>query len=544
MTTVKRIFTVNGKPFFPIGGQASSSGGYNENESEMGFKAVKLLHGNTLLIQVYWEQVEPEEGRFDFSAVDSLINSARRHGIKLVLLWYATWKNANMDYTPAWIKNNPDRFQWVTSPSGVKLWTLSPHCKETFEADKKAFTAFCKHIKMRDAKEQTVIGLQVENEPGILGSNRDYGPEAQAIFDSPVPAKVMTALKKSGSGPAYEIWQQAGGKKSGSWPEIFGNQAGEFMTAWAIATFIDGVAEAGKAVYNIPMYTNVWESAHPMWSQPGDAYPCGCGVYKVLDLYKWVTPHLDMIAPDIKSLDSRTYEELCKQYSREDNPFFLPETPATVALFTAIAKYNLLGYHRMGYLESIVAEDGSARPDSQVGVDTIRIAAAAIPLILKYQGTGKIHAVAQEENVDQDWIEFDGYIGRVQYNAGARYLALKDWRHTPVDLYAQATDSLAKGQAGGRGRGLVFQTGKHEFFMVGAGYWLFLRPKTELAEVNPLKFYNNIQTGRQIQVDEGHFDENGVYVVDRRRNGDQISAGLWLEANIGVLRVRMCDFKE
>ena len=30
------------------------------------------------------------------------------------------------------------------------------------------------------------------------------------------------------------------------------------MSAWSVGTYIDGVAAAGKAVYDIPMYQNAW----------------------------------------------------------------------------------------------------------------------------------------------------------------------------------------------------------------------------------------------------------------------------------------------
>ena len=91
MTEVKRVFKVNGKPFFPVGGQSSSSSAYSDKESIPAFEAVKLLHGNTLLTDVYWEVIEPEEGKFDFSSVDRLIANARRYGLRLILLWFATW---------------------------------------------------------------------------------------------------------------------------------------------------------------------------------------------------------------------------------------------------------------------------------------------------------------------------------------------------------------------------------------------------------------------------------------------------------------------
>jgi len=43
-------------------------------------------------------------------------------------------------------------------------------CKANLEADKKVFAALCEHLKATDSTEQTVIGLQVENEPGILAA--------------------------------------------------------------------------------------------------------------------------------------------------------------------------------------------------------------------------------------------------------------------------------------------------------------------------------------------------------------------------------------
>ena len=251
MTVIKRVFKVNGKPFFPLGSEFIYVSGYSirdQSQTDAAFKLVNEAHGNTALIPVYWDEVEPEEGKFDFTSVDALIASARRHDVKLIPLWFATWKNGNMDFTPSWIKTNTRRFKRVISPTGSEVWVLSSHCKANYEADKKAFTAFCKHLKATDSAEQTVIGIQVENEPGIMGSDRDYSKEAQTEFDSPVPAKLTAAMQKTGKGRIYDIWQKAGGKKSGTWPELFGWEAGEIMTAWSIASYIDKIIEAGKTV--------------------------------------------------------------------------------------------------------------------------------------------------------------------------------------------------------------------------------------------------------------------------------------------------------
>lgn len=55
---------------------------------------------NTVLAVVSWEQTEPEEGRFDFTVVDNLLEDARQNGMKLALLWFGSWKNGITSYTP------------------------------------------------------------------------------------------------------------------------------------------------------------------------------------------------------------------------------------------------------------------------------------------------------------------------------------------------------------------------------------------------------------------------------------------------------------
>jgi hypothetical protein len=538
MTSIKRVFKVDGRPFFTVGGQAQNSSGYNDAESETAFKAVKLLHGNTLEIPVYWNQVEPEEGKFDWTSVDALLNSARRHGVKLVLLWFATWKNGNMDYSPAWVKSDPQRFKRVVSATGKSVWVLSSHCQANQDADRKAFTAFCEHLKARDSAEHTVIAIQIENEPGILGSDRDYGPEAQAQFDAPVPAELVTRMKAAGAGRVYDLWQQAGAKRSGSWSKMFGWAGGELMTAWSIATYIDRLAEAGKAIMDVSMYINVWLGEQG-WAIAGESYPSGGSVGKVLDIFKWCTPHVDLIAPDIYIADSRGYEAICAIYARDDNPLFVPESSPFGSnvwnMYRAIAEYSAIGYHFFA-IENIVGEDGKARPEMQPIVDSMRTVAAVAPLLLKYQGTGKIHAVIQEENLASQRLDLDGCLAVVEFGEGFPRFISRDWRHRPdwVSLRPSADTK--------RGCGLVIQASEKELYLVGAHYRLNLRPKLSPDLLDPSAWgpWSSRQVG-YIRVDEGHLDEQGRFIADRERNGDEISSGLWVEPDIGVLRVILSD---
>jgi len=548
MAKVRRVFMADGKPFYPLGAQADNQSGRSDGESETAFKTVKMLHGNTLEIPVHWEQIEPKEGKFEFSSVDMLLASAKRYDLKLILLWFATWFTGTMDFTPAWVKEDPQRFKRVVSPAGKEMWTLSPHCRANLEADRNAFTALCKHLKAKDSTEQVVIGIQVENEPGIAGSDRDYSPEGQAEFDSPVPAKLVAAMKAAGKGRVYDIWKQAGGKKSGTWAELFGWEAGEIMTAWSIANYIDSVADAGKAAYDIPMYINVWMMAYPLWSLPGTHYAAGGAVSRVLDIYKWSTPHIDIIAPDIYIRDTKGFEFACASYARDDNPLFLPESVQEVTdggkssqmwnTFRAIADYNLIGCFFFG-VEYIVTKDGSFRPEFRMLVENFQCIAAVIPLLLKYQGTGQVHALAQDEFVNAQEFDFDGYKGLAQFGGGQAHAEWKNWRHPPDETFYKEPPS-----DNNRGRGLIIQAGKREFYLVGANYRLILRPKPSFDMTQaPLPVPDLIFTmlSPYLSVEEGHFDRNAEFVAERRRNGGQVFNGIWVEPDCGVVRVIMSN---
>jgi len=41
------------------------------------------------------EQIEARQGQFDFSFLDTLLAEAREHRVRLILLWFATWKNGS-----------------------------------------------------------------------------------------------------------------------------------------------------------------------------------------------------------------------------------------------------------------------------------------------------------------------------------------------------------------------------------------------------------------------------------------------------------------
>ncbi|MFO1339571.1 MAG: beta-galactosidase, partial [Burkholderiaceae bacterium] len=105
----RAALVVDGAPYLVLGAQVHNSSNYPEALKQV-WPAVADLGANTVSVPVAWEQVEPLEGRFDFGFVATLLAQARQHGVRLVLLWFGTWKNTSPQYTPAWVKTDNQRF--------------------------------------------------------------------------------------------------------------------------------------------------------------------------------------------------------------------------------------------------------------------------------------------------------------------------------------------------------------------------------------------------------------------------------------------------
>jgi len=129
---------VDGKPFLILGGQIHNSSSW-PSELPQVWESMAALHANTIEAPVYWEQLEPHEGQFDYANVDQLVEGARAHNLHLVVLWFGTWKNGNMHYAPSWVKDDTKRFPHTVRPDGEPIDVLSPISHNTLEADKTAF---------------------------------------------------------------------------------------------------------------------------------------------------------------------------------------------------------------------------------------------------------------------------------------------------------------------------------------------------------------------------------------------------------------------
>ncbi|MRG45190.1 hypothetical protein GFS24_08690 [Chitinophaga sp. SYP-B3965] len=487
-------FLVDGKPFLVLGAQLWNSSSW-PYIMEKTWPQLRELQCNTLEAPVYWQNVEPEPGKYNFRELDSLIAGARRENIRLILLWFGSYKNGSSQYAPEWMLSRPDLYPRMKDAGGGELQLLSPVAQANLDADKKAFSAMMRHLKKTDVKEQTVILVQVENEAGSLGTDRDYSDVANAVFNSAVPAKLVQQL----------------GKKSGTWKEVFGVDAPESFNAYHIARYINEVAEGGKQEYALPMYTNAWLREH-RFQRPGD-YPSGGPTSNMLHIWKATAPNMVLLAPDIYQNNLAAIDDLCTKYSGPDNPLFIPETGKGPDFaryhFHMLGNYDALGVAVYG-IDPFSADPHDERrkeklDDKFAGIAAnYRLLRGALNEVMALQGTGRLKAVIEEHNRPDQLVNFDGYDILFTYG-------FPTW----------------KKDRSPSGRALVAQLAENEFLLIGFDAKFQFRPT----------YGSGAQSAEIVAVEEGYYSE-GKWVRKRFWNGDEVYHSTLLQEGV-ILKIKL-----
>ncbi|MET9730201.1 DUF5597 domain-containing protein [Streptomyces sp. NPDC006458] len=350
---------VNGEPYLIRGIELHNSTASSPEYLQPLWQQFVDAGVNTVLAPVSWEMVEPREGEFDFSVVDAVLVAARQHGLKLVLLWFGSWKNGSSSYAPSWVKLDSERFPLQTDEAGHTLDNLSPFSAANRDADAAAFAAFMEHLSHADSRSGTVIMVQVENELGLLGPARSYGPDALAAWAAPVPATLLKALREKAS-PHVSA---PAGSVHPSWGDLDGDEdrKAELFMAWHYALYAGYVAAAGLQRHDVPLFTNAWlDSSVPDEVNPNDlavaggqtpgVYPSGGPLPHVDFAWKLAAPAIEFLAPDVYFGD---FEIPFKGYADTNATFFVPEMRAdshgVSHTFLAIGKYGAIGVAPFGF---------------------------------------------------------------------------------------------------------------------------------------------------------------------------------------------------
>ncbi len=491
----KKRLMVDGKPFVALSGELhNSSASSLDYMEEKVWPALRPLHMNSVILPVAWETIEPKEGKFDFSLVDGLIAAARKEGLRLIILWFGLWKNGNSTYIPGWVKQQSSgedaRFFRARDGYGKPLGCISPFCTAAVTADAAAFKKLMEHIAEVDADQRTVIAVQVENEIGVLGADRDYCAAAEKALKDPVPAAVAG-------------WYGV----SGDWETAFGRDAGEMMMAWQYAGAVEKIASQGKSAYPLPMYVNAWLQQHP---DRAGAYPCGGPIAKVKELWALAAPSIDAFAPDIYV---NSYRAVCDEYATNGNPLFIPEVRATKDsasfLFYAVGRHDALCFSPFG-IEDLFGGRTDAMEDNllnilNIGADAFQSEGAGERLAAAYDIVGNMQEIIAQAHRDGRIHAF------LEYHEAGTMIPLE--KYDAQIAYVGASESFFGGAGKSKDSavsgGFIIELDPDSFILCGSGYTVRFLPKPgDAAQVEVLK------------KEEGRY-EQGVWMPGRVLNGDE-----------------------
>ncbi|HEY4195639.1 MAG TPA: DUF5597 domain-containing protein [Mucilaginibacter sp.] len=482
----RHALLVDGAPYLILGGQVHNSNAWPAMFPGV-WSAVKEMHANTLEIPVYWEQVEPEPGKFNFSIVDILLSQARQHQVRLVFLWFGTWKNGSNHYMPEWMKRDASKYPNVAGRNGKLIDSPSPHFKATLEADIKAFTSLTTHLKEADP-QHTVIMMQVENEPGTWDSVRDFSATAQKLFEGKVPEALLK--------PEVLKSLNVNETKANTWQSVFGDRADEYFHAWHVANYIGQVVAAGKKAYPLPMYVNA-ALRDPLTNPPATHYESGGATDNVIPIWKAAAPAIDLLAPDIYLSGSERVLKVIDLYHRPDNVLFVPEAgliPDNAKYLYSVIANNGIGFSPFGIDENTVNSTHDINPNLVPFAHEYESIAPMMRELAKWDFEGKVDAVVEHEDHMQQTID------------------LGSWQ--AIVTFGERQGGTVHPNKEPSGKLMIVRLGEDEFLLTGT-----------LCSVKfiPLK-KNAGRAWQYLKVEEGQYDK-GQFKMLRILNGDETDWG-------------------
>jgi len=434
---------------------------------------------------------------------------ARQQHLHLVFLWFGSWKNAFSEYAPEWVLSDTKRFPRAVSTEGLPLEILSPLGEEMVRADSRAFAALMRHLHERDAEQQTVLMMQVENEVGYLGvGGRDRSDAANRLFQGQVPTDLKNYLGTHATQVSPELAAHFNATGH-TWKEMFGDAAAEIFMAWEYGLFVNKVAKAGKAEYSLPMYMNAQLPAE--FEQAGE-YPSGGPHPYFQAVYRAAAPSIDFYSPDIYWPDFGYWVD---RYKAVGNPVFVPEARLGGAPWNALYTYGeARGFGFSPFDVDSISGDGSGSSDSVRIADLYAELSSISGQTLQAQETGKIRGLVLHETSPRasQTVSLGGFLFRAMLS--------RSWP--------------AKQLLASDGGMMVIESAPSEFFVIGSGLTVtFLRDPDVDEQIAGIASIERVS------------DMDGRWIAERLLNGDQSDQGreLLMDSHqFRIYRVRLFTY--
>ena len=451
----RKLLYVDGEPFLILGLQLNCDSCYDPATMDRLLKNARKMGCNSVALLLYWRLIEPEEGKYDFSILQAMLDSAKRHDLKIVLVWFGAYKNATMHYAPDWLIEDPKRFRRVQRADGTELrYQACFRCEQTLEKDRSAVAAVFAYLREHD-RERSVILFQVNNETGVLGgTDRCYCAECREKY-------------------AAEDYETR-----------YPGRAAEAFMAESNLRYQEAVAEAARREYDLPCYMNAWLAFPNPTSRAGYTYPGGGPVFRVLDIFCKQKKNIDFVSPDIYVTGYRDFHRICSDYSRENNPLYIAEhglgrdSRAYKNVYYAIGTFAALGFDPWAIdcafpdvMEPPLCDAVHERWNDEaydILESYLPIRSAMIP-VAENMGTDRLRTWVQEEGEKESFFEFDDACIQIGFSNNAQ------------------NSGSCNFQAGGTraaSRGMVIRLGDKKYLTLGCKSFVqFLDPEGHPAEI-------------------------------------------------------------
>jgi beta-galactosidase GanA len=284
-------------------------------------------------------------------------------------------------------------------------------------------------------------------------------------------------------------------------------------------------------VYDLPMYVN---NALREPVQPGATpapwkadFASGGPTYDTIGIYRAAAPHIDISAPDIYMPESKRVGATLALFQRPDNALLVPEMGNAAGYARYV--YEIIGKGSLGvapfgidYFEYSNYPLGAKATDKHMVEPFAKVFGVFAPMQrtwAKWAFEGRTWGVAEGDDRAPQSVDADGWKVNLtfrEFQFGEREY-LKDKNEYPA-----GSEQPAGGVA-------IAQVGPNEFVLVGQQ----VRVKFSGLGANAGK------PSSFARVEEGRFDGDGKWIMERNWNGDQTDYGLNLPATPTVLKVKL-----